>query len=143
MQQIDLYEKLSKTYDVIIEDNEVNLTKDVIADKSDLINIAQELKESGFDMLRLISSVDYVENNTASCEVYNEAKECSVTLPNFNKIGYENKGYSTSKESLSGFKFPGDEYLISHDTIIYPIYTTSARNKSLEIVKTLPNSRTR
>ena len=61
MQQIDLYEKLSKTYDVIIEDNEVNLTKDVIADKSDLINIAQELKESGFDMLRLISSVDYVD----------------------------------------------------------------------------------
>ena len=44
---------------VIIEDNGVSLTKDVIADKSDLLKIVQELKESGFDMLRLISSVDY------------------------------------------------------------------------------------
>ena len=61
MQQIDIYERLSKTYNVIIEDNEVSLTKDVIADKSDLIKIVQELKESGFDMLRLISSVDYID----------------------------------------------------------------------------------
>lgn len=59
MQQVDIYERLSKTYNVIIEDNGVSLTKDVIADKSDLLKIVQELKESGFDMLRLISSVDY------------------------------------------------------------------------------------
>lgn len=59
MQQVDIYERLSKTYNVIIEDSGVNLTKDVIADKSDLLKIVQELKESGFDMLRLISSVDY------------------------------------------------------------------------------------
>ena len=59
MQQVDIYERLSKTYNVIIEDSGVSLTKDVIADKSDLLKIVQELKESGFDMLRLISSVDY------------------------------------------------------------------------------------
>ena len=59
MQQINIYEKLSKSYNVIIEDNEVSLTKDVIADKSDLLKIVKELKENGFDMLRLISSVDY------------------------------------------------------------------------------------
>ena len=59
MQQVDIYERLSKTYNVIIEDSGVGLTKDVIADKSDLLKIVQELKESGFDMLRLISSVDY------------------------------------------------------------------------------------
>ena len=59
MQQVDIYERLSKTYNVIIEDNGVSLPKDVIADKSDLLKIVQELKESGFDMLRLISSVDY------------------------------------------------------------------------------------
>ncbi len=59
MQQVDIYERLSKTYNVIIEDNGVSLAKDVIADKSDLLKIVQELKESGFDMLRLISSVDY------------------------------------------------------------------------------------
>lgn len=59
MQQVDIYERLSKTYNVIIEGSGVSLTKDVIADKSDLLKIVQELKESGFDMLRLISSVDY------------------------------------------------------------------------------------
>ena len=59
MQQVDIYERLSKTYNVIIEDSGVSLTKDVIADKSDLLKIVQELKESGYDMLRLISSVDY------------------------------------------------------------------------------------
>lgn len=59
MQQVDIYARLSKTYNVIIEDSGVSLTKDVIADKSDLLKIVQELKESGFDMLRLISSVDY------------------------------------------------------------------------------------
>ena len=59
MQQVDIYERLSKTYNVIIEDSGVSLTKDVIADKSDLLKIVQELKENGFDMLRLISSVDY------------------------------------------------------------------------------------
>ena len=59
MQQVDIYERLSKTYNVIIEDSGGSLTKDVIADKSDLLKIVQELKESGFDMLRLISSVDY------------------------------------------------------------------------------------
>ena len=59
MQQVDIYERLSKTYNVIIEDSGVSLTKNVIADKSDLLKIVQELKESGFDMLRLISSLDY------------------------------------------------------------------------------------
>ena len=59
MQQVDIYERLSKTYNVIIEDSGVSLAKDVIADKSDLLKIVQELKENGFDMLRLISSVDY------------------------------------------------------------------------------------
>ena len=82
------------------------------------------------------NGVDYLETSKLYCKAYNMEKECAVKVPNFNKIGYENKGYSTSKESLSGFKFPGDEYLLSHDTIIYPIYTTSARNRSLEIVKT-------
>ena len=44
MQQVDIYERLSKTYNVIIEDNGVSLTKDVIADKSDLLKIVQESK---------------------------------------------------------------------------------------------------
>ena len=82
------------------------------------------------------NGVDYLETSKLYCKVFNLEKECSVKVPNYNKIGYENKGYSTSRESISGFKFPGDEYTISHDTTLYPIYTTSARNKSLNIVKT-------
>ena len=103
------------------------------------INNNMELYVISFTNLTLTidkNGVDYLETSKLYCKTYNMEKECSIKMPNFNKIGYENKGYSTSKESLSGFKFPGDEYLISHDTIIYPIYTTSARNKSLNIIKT-------
>ena len=82
------------------------------------------------------NDVDYLENADVSCNVYNEEKECSVILPSFNKVGYENKGYSTSPESLVGFKFPTDEYKLSKDGIIYPIYSTSSRHVSLEISQT-------
>lgn len=82
------------------------------------------------------NGVDYLETSKLYCKTYNEEKECGVKVPNFNKVGYENKGYSTSRESVSGFKFPGDEYIITRDTTLYPIYKTSARNKSLNIVKT-------
>ncbi len=82
------------------------------------------------------NNVDYLEKEELSCRSYNEEKECKVILPNFNKVGYENKGYSTSMESLVGFKFPTDEYSISNDTTLYPIYSTSARKRSLNISKT-------
>ncbi len=82
------------------------------------------------------NEVDYLEKSEVSCNVFNNNKECSVTLPSFNKVGYENKGYSTSIESIVGFKYPKDEYILSKDAIIYPIYSTSARNKSLSIADT-------
>ena len=82
------------------------------------------------------NGVDYLESNKLSCKVYNEEKECSVIIPSFNKIGYENKGYSTSKESIVGFKYPKDEYVISGDITLYPIYSTSSRNQVLNISKT-------
>ncbi len=103
------------------------------------LNNSLELYVISFTNLTLTidkNGVDYLETSKLYCKAYNTEKECAVKIPNFNKIGYENKGYSTSRESLSGFKFPGDEYLISHDTTLYPIYTTSARNRSLSIVKT-------
>ena len=82
------------------------------------------------------NNVDYLEKDEISCNTYNEENECSVILPNFNKVGYENKGYSTSKESVVGFIFPSDEYKISKDVIIYPLYSTSARKRNLNISKT-------
>ncbi len=79
--------------------------------------------------------VEYVEKDKVSCKTYNEERECAVIIPNFNKIGYENKGYSTSSDSLVGFTFPYDEYKISNDTVLYPIYSTSARHKSINVVR--------
>ena len=81
--------------------------------------------------------LDFISSNEESCTVYNEQEECSVKIPTFNKIGYENKGYSTSIDSLSGFIYPNEEYKISRDTIIYPIYNTTSRARSINIYRTL------
>ncbi len=81
------------------------------------------------------TGIDYIEKEEISCNAYNENKDCTVIVPNFNKVGYENKGYSTSDDSLVGFKFPGDKYEISKDVVLYPIYSTSARKRSLNITK--------
>ena len=82
------------------------------------------------------SNVDFIETSMLSCKAYNSSKTCKVTLPLYNKNGYENKGYSTSSESLTGFIYAKDEYEISKDTIIYPIYSTSSRHQSINVVKT-------
>ena len=83
------------------------------------------------------TNIDYLENNNISCKMYNEDKSCKVKLPRYNKKGYENKGYSTSKESLTGFIYPNDEYSISRDTVIYPIYSTSNRHRAISVDKVL------
>lgn len=81
--------------------------------------------------------IDYLEDNSLSCRAYNREKSCKITLPLYNKEGYENKGYSTSSESLTGFIYGGDEYSLSHDTVMYPIYSTSSRHQSIKVAKTL------
>ena len=82
-------------------------------------------------------NIDYLENNGISCLAYNTKKSCKVVLPAYNKEGYENKGYSTSRESLTGFIYPKDEYELSKDTIMYPIYSTSSRHRAISIKKVL------
>ena len=67
--------------------------------------------------------------------MYNEERGSNVVLPKYNKIGYETKGYSTSNESLVGFAFANDTYEINKDTVMYPIYGTSSRHRSLNITK--------
>ena len=81
-------------------------------------------------------NVDYLEKNEVSCDIYNEEKECGVILPNFNKVGYENKGYSTNEDSITGFIYPSNEYKISKNGVLYPIYGTTSRKRSLNITKT-------
>lgn len=81
--------------------------------------------------------IDYITNNNISCVMYNADKSCKVKLPVFNKIGYENKGYSSSIRSLTGFVYPNDYYELSEDKVLYPIYATSARHKTINVEKTL------
>ena len=51
-------------------------------------------------------------------------------MPLFNKKGYENRGYSTSTSSLVGFVFPNEEYVISKDVTIYPVYGIDNQKKN-------------
>ena len=81
------------------------------------------------------NGVDYLEKDTVKCRMYNEADGCNVTLPKYNKMGYETKGYSTSKESLVGFVYANDKYEINKDTLMYPIYGTTSRHRILNISK--------
>lgn len=82
------------------------------------------------------NGVDYLEKDSVSCNAYNENLTCQVTIPNYNKAGYETKGYSTVKESSTGFIYANSQYSLSSDLILYPIYSTSSRHRSLNIVKT-------
>lgn len=83
------------------------------------------------------SNIDYLEKNSVSCKMYNLNSYCDVIVPKYNKVGYENKGYSTSKESLTGFIYANDSYRISKDTILYPVYSTSSRLKPIMVRKVL------
>ncbi len=83
------------------------------------------------------NDIDYLASNDLSCIVYNDADVCRVKIPIYNKVGYENKGYSTSKESLAGFVYPNDYYELSKDVTLYPIYATSSRHKPISVNKTI------
>lgn len=81
--------------------------------------------------------IDFIAKKNLSCVMYNNDKSCKVKLPVFNKIGYENKGYSSSIRSLTGFVYPNDYYELDEDKVLYPIYATSARHKTINVGKTL------
>ena len=83
------------------------------------------------------NNVDYLENNEITCNMYNDNKSCMVKVPKYNKVGYENKGYSASSESLVGYINSGSEIELTNDMILYPIYSTSSRHRVLNIDKVL------
>ena len=79
------------------------------------------------------NNVDYLEKNTVSCNAYNKNKGCTVQMPNFNKLGYKNAGYSTQKNSTdktAGTYFPNEEYVISKDLKLYPKYSNDRRGET-------------
>ncbi len=48
------------------------------------------------------SDVDFIEKKEVSCQTFNKESECQVELPRFNKKGYQNIGYSTTKNNKTG-----------------------------------------
>lgn len=83
------------------------------------------------------NSLDYIENKEVSCKVYNNEKNCSVTIPSYNKVGYENRGYSLRKDSLTGTIFPNQTYKLKKDIILYPVYNTLTRGQVIDISKVI------
>jgi len=83
------------------------------------------------------SNIDYIDSDTLECTYYNTESSCVVTLPFFNKIGYEVRGYSTSKNSLSGFIYPNENYRITKDVMLYPVYGLSNHLKEINVSKVL------
>ncbi len=81
--------------------------------------------------------LDYLSNNDITCKAYNTNKNCDVTLPQFNKKGYELKGYSLTNDSLTGYFFPKEEVTIDKDTYIYPIYNTLMHNEVIKVKEVL------
>lgn len=88
--------------------------------------------------LKIINNdLDYLSSNGVSCKVYNNNKSCSVMIPNFNKIGYENRGYSLRSDSLTGTIFPNTKFTLDKDITLYPIYNTLIRGKVINVTSVL------
>lgn len=80
-----------------------------------------------------LNNIDYLDKDTLVCNSYNKDSTCTVTLPSFNKVGYVNLGYSTSRNSLVGFIYPNEDYRISKDVTLYPLYGTEEHMTVLSI----------
>lgn len=82
-------------------------------------------------------NVDFIDNQSVSCNVYNRDDACEVILPLFNKDGYENRGYSSNENATTGFAFPNEKYKLSKNTTLYPIYGTISRGRNINISQSL------
>lgn len=104
--------------------DQVNLTGDVtfyVISKADL-------------QFRIIDDdINYLTNKISNCTIYNQEDSCSIKLPFYNKEGYEIRGYSTNRDSLTGFIFPNSEYEINRDMVLYPIYGTLTRGRVIDV----------
>lgn len=86
--------------------------------------------------LTIGSNVDYLSNKDNSCYIYNTDKKCDVKVPNYNKYGYELRGYSTSSDSTTGYIYPNYTYSIRENTVLYPIYNTLTRKSKINVLTT-------
>lgn len=79
--------------------------------------------------------IDYLEEYDNKCIIYNEEKSCNIRMPYFNKIGYEVRGYSLNKDSLTGIVYPNNIYKLTKNTTLYPIYNLLTRGVKIDANK--------
>ncbi len=101
------------------------------------------------------SNIDFIENKEVSCNAYNN-QSCKVKLPIFNKVGYNNAGYSTTSKKYNEYALyeyiPNEEYELNGNVTLYPqnesytkkVYNTSYHgiigNDILEVEKNVSSS---
>lgn len=83
------------------------------------------------------SNLYFMNEDNISCKVYNNDTSCNVTIPNFNAKGYENRGFSTVKDAITGIYYPGATITLTKNTTIYPIYNTLTRQRTIDVLETL------
>ena len=118
----------SVTNAIYMINQQINLTSDAVF---------YVISKNDLELTIIDDDIDYLSNGDTNCTIYNEETSCTITLPFYNKIGYEVRGYSTNKFSLAGFIYPGYEYKINRDTVLYPIYNDLTRGQTIGVSKTV------
>lgn len=122
------YNTSSKETTAIYKINQqVNLTSDAVFYVISKRNLQLKIVDD---------NIEFLNNPNSYCTIYNEEDSCKVSLPFYNKIGYEVRGYSTNKNSLTGIIYPSYEYKIKRDTTLYPIYNNLTRGQVINVNKT-------
>ena len=86
--------------------------------------------------LKIINNkIDYLGEYDNKCIIYNEEKSCNIKMPYFNKVGYEVRGYSPRKDSMTGIVYPDNNYKLTKNTTLYPIYNLLTRGIKIDIYK--------
>ena len=81
--------------------------------------------------------VDYVSEKNVTCKAFNQETSCTVHVPIFNKIGYENRGYSIYPGGITGTIYPNSDYSIKNNITIYPIFNLNTRKKVIQVKNTI------
>ncbi len=79
-----------------------------------------------------------VSSDELKCSTYNAENKCSITVPLFNKRGYENMGYSEKKGSDKITVHPGDKY--QGGKTLYPVYVKWPNDKVYSVKDSFPLS---
>lgn len=83
------------------------------------------------------NDIDFVSNKNVTCKAYNEDSTCRVHVPVFNKIGYENRGYSIYPGGVTGTIYPNSYYDLKNNVTIYPVFNMNTRGKAIQVKDTI------